>query len=263
MLRKRVLSSIIGIPPLIAIVWLGNPWFSILLGAAALVAASEFYRMVASSGRLSLTWLGIGGAVLFVLTPLCPDPRALPVLLAIAIIATLVGTACRARHGGSLADWAWTLGGMLYIGWLLSYFSSLSQLEAGWKWVILALFTVFAADTAAYFGGRAWGRHSLAPQISPGKTQEGAIAALLGAIVAAAVLPPILGLACPWWQALPLGFLVGIFSQLGDLAESALKRGCGVKDSGGLVPGHGGVLDRLDSLLFTGIIVYYYVIWVI
>jgi len=258
-LRKRTLSAVIGIPPLVVVVWLGNPWFAMLVAAAALVATYELYRMLADSGRSPLTVPGLIGAVLFALIPLCPDARALPAALAAAIIVTLAGSALGASRSGRFPDWAWTLAGMLYIGWLLSYLVALAELENGWRWVLLTLFAVFASDTAAYFGGRAWGRHPLAPGISPAKTQEGTVAAFLGAILAVMVLPLILHLPIPWWQGLLLGLLVGLFSQLGDLAESAVKRSCGVKDAGGLIPGHGGVLDRLDSILFSGIVVYYYV----
>jgi len=123
-----------------------------------------------------------------------------------------------------------------------------------------------------FFIGSAWGKHKLAPTISEGKTQEGAIGglicAVLGAIVIATVLKLISLQLCPtfnfkYWQVIVLGFLVSIFAQLGDLVESLLKRNMGVKESGNLLPGHGGILDRFDSLIFVGAVVYYYVIWVV
>ena len=134
------------------------------------------------------------------------------------------------------------------------------------------MLTTFANDTGAFFVGRARGRHKLAPRISPSKTWEGAAGGLICAILAAVVIAVILKLisvrlGAPfvfrYWQIMLLGFLVGIFAQLGDLVESLLKRNMGVKESGNLLPGHGGILDRFDSLIFVGAVVYYCVIWAV
>jgi phosphatidate cytidylyltransferase len=147
----------------------------------------------------------------------------------------------------------------------------LRGLEDGRNWVYLAMLTTFANDTGAYFIGRARGKRKLAPTISPSKTWEGAVGGLICAILAATVIAMIIRLisvelgapfAFAYWQVITLGFLVGLFAQLGDLVESLLKRNMGVKESGNLLPGHGGVLDRFDSLIFVGAVVYYYVLWV-
>ena len=122
------------------------------------------------------------------------------------------------------------------------------------------MFTTFANDTAAFFIGRALGRHRLAPHISPGKTWEGAVGGVIASILASLILRAIFQLPFNYWQIALLGVVVSIFAQLGDLIESLLKRNAGVKDAGQLVPGHGGILDRVDSLIFTGVIVYYCVI---
>ena len=153
------------------------------------------------------------------------------------------------------------------MGWMLSYWLSLRSLEDGRNWVYLAMLTTFANDTGAFFIGRARGKHKLAPTISAAKTWEGAIGGLICAILAAIVIAMVLNLISPftfkYWQIILLGFLVGLFAQLGDLVESLLKRNTGVKESGNLLPGHGGILDRFDSLIFVGAVVYYYVIWVV
>jgi phosphatidate cytidylyltransferase len=155
---------------------------------------------------------------------------------------------------------------------MLSYWLNLRGLEDGRNWVYLAVLTTFANDTGAYFMGRARGKHKLAPRISPSKTWEGAAGGLICAILAAVVIAVILKLisvrlGAPfvfrYWQIMLLGFLVGIFAQLGDLVESLLKRNMGVKESGNLLPGHGGILDRFDSLIFVGAVVYYCVIWAV
>ena len=160
------------------------------------------------------------------------------------------------------------MAGILYMGWLLGHYVTLRELDHGRELVLLVLFSTFACDTAAFFAGRTWGRHLMAPVISPKKTWEGAVAGFAAAIAAALVLRSLLNLG-DWElplsnvQTIALGCLTGLFAQLGDLLESLIKRRAGAKDSGRLMPGHGGILDRIDSLVFTGAIVYYYVIWVV
>ena len=126
----------------------------------------------------------------------------------------------------------------------------------GLWWLLLAILTVYAADTAAYTVGRLIGRHPMAPNVSPGKTWEGAAAGLVGAAVAAAALATLTPLTLQLWQAAAIGVILGIVSPAGDLLESKVKRWAGAKDSGNLFPGHGGMLDRLDSLLPSFIVVY-------
>jgi phosphatidate cytidylyltransferase len=159
----------------------------------------------------------------------------------------------------------WTVIGVLYIGWLLAHLVALRGFDDGRNWIFLALFVTFAYDTVAYFTGRSLGRHKMSPRLSPGKTWEGAAGGLAGAILMSLffTLSTPLSLPITWVHAVILGVLISVFGQIGDLAESALKRYTGVKDAGKIVPGHGGILDRLDSVVFTGAVVYYYVIWVI
>jgi phosphatidate cytidylyltransferase len=159
------------------------------------------------------------------------------------------------------------MAGILYVGWLLGYLVALRGFEDGRNWIFLALFATFGSDTAAFFIGRALGRHPLAPRISPAKTWEGAVAGVAGAILVSLffILPTPLTLShhLNWAQAIVLGLLVSVFGQLGDLIESLLKRTVGVKDSGKLIPGHGGVLDRMDSIVFAGVVVYYFALWAV
>ena len=137
---------------------------------------------------------------------------------------------------------------------------ALRGLDSGRDWVFLALFITFASDTTAFFAGRAWGKHRLAPRISPRKTWEGAVAGVLGAIIASLALVIFFNLPLSHWQAGLLGLLVSVFGQLGDLAESLFKRNMGVKESGKLLPGHGGALDRIDSVVFASVVAYYFVL---
>ena len=130
----------------------------------------------------------------------------------------------------------------------------------GREWVFYALLVTFATDTFAYFIGKTWGRHKLAPDISPKKTVEGAIGGLVGAAVISVLAVWLFGLPVNYGIAVVLGILISIFGQVGDLFESLFKRNMGVKDSGNSLPGHGGFLDRIDSIVFTGVFVYYYVV---
>jgi phosphatidate cytidylyltransferase len=150
------------------------------------------------------------------------------------------------------------------VGWLLSYLVAL-RLDGGRNWVLFALFTTFGSDTAAFFIGRALGKHHLAPKISPHKTWEGAIGGVIGAMLVSLlfVAPAPLSLPLNYGQAILLALVVSIFGQFGDLAESLLKRNLGVKESGKAMPGHGGFLDRTDSVVFAGVIVYLYYIFAV
>jgi len=166
-----------------------------------------------------------------------------------------------------MISWAASMAGIFYMGWLLSYWVLIMNHYGGdWDgrdWVILALFSTFAVDTAAYFVGRTWGRHKMAPTVSPGKTWEGAIGGLVGALVAVIALALLLNVDISYGEMVILGVLIAVFAQLGDLAESKLKRSMGVKEASNLIPGHGGILDRLDSIVFTGVVVYYCLRWFI
>ena len=274
-LKKRVITALWGIPLLIAAIWFDKPlpWFTILLAIWGLLAVFEFYRMVAASKIAPLTYFGLVWTLLFILST-SPELLSLlkpyfnldlltPLLLTSAVVLSLIWLLLRPQKERAFASWAWTIAGILYIGWLLSYFVALRGVDDGRNWVFFALFATFGSDTAAFFSGRALGRHHLAPSISPGKTWEGAIGGIFGAIMISLLftLPTPLSLPLSYWQAILLGLLVSIFGQLGDLVESLLKRNMGVKDSGKLLPGHGGFLDRIDSVVFAGIVVYYYVIW--
>ena len=183
------------------------------------------------------------------------------------VLALLFSTFPRSSGDRVLFNWAWSLAGVLYMGWLLSYWLLLmnSGEWVGKDWVLLALFSTFAVDTTAYFVGRAFGKHKMVPTISPGKTWEGAIGGLVGAIAAVIILALILNdpLDIGYGNLVFIGFAIGVFAQIGDLAESMLKRATGLKESGNFIPGHGGVLDRLDSIVFTGVVVYYCLRWFI
>jgi phosphatidate cytidylyltransferase len=259
MLRHRILTAVVGLPLLIAIIWFGEPWFTLLIAAMAGLASWEFYQMVGGLKVRPIIYFGIAWVLLIIASPHCPNPATLSFLITSSIIISLIWLLFRRPRDQAFTDWAWTMAAILYIGWMLSYWVVLRSLEAGRALVFLAMFTTFANDTSAFFVGRAWGKHALAPSISSGKTWEGAAGGLLASIVASIIIDVIFRLPFSYWQIALVGFIISIFAQLGDLVESLLKRNTGVKDAGKLVPGHGGVLDRVDSLIFTGVIVYYFV----
>lgn len=260
MLRRRILTGVVGIPFLIAIIWFGEPWFTLLIAVMAVFGIWEFYKLANLSKVQPIIYFGMVWALLLVLSPHCPSRYAIPVLISSAIVISLIWLLFRSSKEQGFSNWAWTMAGILYVGWMLSYWVALRDIEAGKELVFWAMFTTFANDTSAFFIGRALGRHRLAPSISPGKTWEGAIGGILASIVASLILSVIFHLPFNYWQIALLGLVIAIFAQLGDLVESLLKRNTGVKDAGKLVPGHGGILDRIDSLIFTGVIVYYCVI---
>ncbi|MFC1991821.1 phosphatidate cytidylyltransferase [Chloroflexota bacterium] len=270
MLKKRVISALWGIPLLAAAVWFEQPvpWFTVLIVIWGLLAVFEFYRMVAASSVSPLTYFGLVLTLLFILSPhynydfFIP---LLPLLLTSLVVLPLIWLLLRAHKENAVSAWVWTVAGILYVGWLLSYLVALRLQDDGRNWVFLALFVTFASDTSAFFTGRALGKNKLAPNISPGKTWEGAIGGIVGAIIFSLffVLPTPFALPINWWQAVLLGLLVSIFGQFGDLVESLFKRNMGVKDSGNLLSGHGGFLDRVDSVVFAGVLVYYYAVWMI
>jgi len=277
MLKKRVITALWAITLLVAAIWFGKPWFTVFVAIWGLLAVFEFYKMVAISKMPALIYFGLIWTLLFILSPHCGYDFLMPLLLTSGVILFLICLLLLPQKEKAFTGWTWTIAGILYVGWLLSYFVALRgidepMLDAGRNWVFFALFTTFASDTAAFFVGGVLGKHYLAPGISPGKTWEGAIAGVLGAIIVSLffTLPRLFTLSNPlylqgfsYWQAMLLGLLVSVFGQLGDLVESLLKRNMGVKDSGRLIPGHGGFLDRMDSVVFAGIVVYYYVIWAI
>jgi len=269
MLKHRVITGAVGVPLVILATWFGDPWpwFTLLIASAALAGTYEFYHIANFDRREPLLYLGLLFSLALVLSPHYWSPDVLPIVVTTTILISLTYLLYCPSREKAFHKWAWTIVGALYVGWMLSYWLSLRGLEDGRSWVYLAILTTFANDTGAFFIGRATGKHKLAPTISEGKTREGAIGGLICAILGAVIIATVLNLISPfdfrYWQIILIGFIIGLFAQLGDLVESLLKRNVGVKESGNLLPGHGGILDRFDSLIFVGAVVYYYVIWVL
>lgn len=285
----RIASSLVGIPLLLLLVFAeGPPRYSALpfTGAVAIcasVGAWEYFRMLRLRGFRPSESLAFSAIVLLQLAAWSVSRGYLigflPGLLAILVIATLIHQVMR-RDPEPLANIGVTFLGVVYIGWLFSYLIFLRsvpgaldgvapawmvtathrigfELSARGAWLVLYVIAVtWITDTGAYFVGSQMGKHPLAPRLSPKKTYEGAVGGLVAATIMSLVWGSWIGL--PLYHCVILGPLLGVLGQVGDLCESALKRDLGVKDFGALLPGHGGILDRFDSLLFTAPVAYYY-----
>jgi phosphatidate cytidylyltransferase len=264
-LARRVATALVALPALVLALFLGPPELSVGLVAVAVgVGLAEFFRLVRAREIRPLHRTGFVLAAGLFLDVVYPALLGFPFwpLAAVLILAVTL------RRGASPADTvpaaAVTLLGALYLGALGGTIAALRVLSPGadgaWR-IVLLLAIIMVADTAAFFVGHAFGRHRLAPHVSPAKTVEGAIGGLLGG-VAGALAVRALGLpGLPFTDAVALGVGVAVLGILGDLAESLIKRWAGVKDSGELFPGHGGMLDRIDSLLFGAPVLYYYFLY--
>ncbi len=263
-LATRLATASIGIPLTVGAVLLGLPWLFVGVVGVIVVGLAEFYRIVERIGYRPVWEAGMAAGVLFALEAAWPQPWqrvVLPALLVYTVAVQIRG----GRPERALANTALTILGSLYVGYLMSYVLRLRGLEWGPSHVsgpapaLLVIFSVWAADSAAYFVGLGAGRRKLLPEVSPNKSVEGA-----GGGVAAGVFA---GLACgaafhlPLPMAASVGGLCAVASVLGDLWESAIKREAGVKDSGGVLPGHGGILDRFDGLLFAMAVGYFVIRW--
>jgi phosphatidate cytidylyltransferase len=273
---KRILTAVVLILVVFALIFFGQLWM-ITLGAAivAELAAYEYLKLAAVGAethgahlRIPIWWMGLGTALAFVVTlPNFPVEAQLPVLCALTLI-LFSWNGFRAPLIQVLPDTAQGLFGLIWIAYPLTLVPMLWKQEDGPALVVFLMVCVWAGDIAALYIGRAFGRHKLAPRISPGKTWEGAIASIAGSILAASLVlwisdtltahgNLILHITEPVWQTLTLAAILNIAAQLGDLLESAVKRGAGVKDSGTMLPGHGGILDRIDALLVAAPVLWF------
>ncbi len=250
MIRQRLISAVfIAAVLLIAVLWLPPRWSTAALSLVLLAAAWEWACFVAPRSVMArLLFVGATAALCLVWWRLSPDPAGLRSVLWVALVFWCVATVWVFALPDRVGRVVVTVGGLLALSlaWLAVARMRLDWAEGHYA-VLYALLIVWVADSGAYFSGRAWGRAKLAPAVSPGKTWAG----LWGGLVACALLA-LLVAGLRHLPALPLlgvTVLVGLFSVVGDLTESLCKRYAGVKDSGSLIPGHGGVLDRFDSLL--------------
>ncbi|WP_273381060.1 phosphatidate cytidylyltransferase [Symbiobacterium thermophilum] len=257
----RILTGLVGIPLFLGLLFIGQWPFLVVVAGMGLIGFYEYARILRAIGFRPSLPLGCAATVAIVLAAGLLPPHGVHAQ-AVAALATLVilAWAIFRPEGFSALDGLLTLAGVAYVG-LLSYLVLLRRLGggSGWDlglvWAGMAFLCTWAADTLAYFVGVTWGRHKLAPKISPQKSVEGLLGGVAGALLAGLLWGPAIPLAR--WQGALLGVAIALVAAMGDLVESALKRTAGVKDAGRLLPGHGGVLDRFDSSLFVLPFVYY------
>jgi phosphatidate cytidylyltransferase len=270
-LRTRIATAAVAIPLLVwLIVW--NPWslFIWLVAAATMVGVGEYCTM-AFPTSLADRVFGLFAGALLLSTMFEPTQERFAMALAAVVVGGMVFGLFRREDAQRSVDvLGLALLGVLYTAFLLPHYawmhglpdpqlpSGASVQPGGWRWVVLTLVVAMAGDVGGYFGGRSFGHHKLMPSVSPGKTVEGTMAAVAanvaGGIFCKLTFFSVLG----WVEVVGLSLAAGSLAQVGDLCESKLKRAFGAKDSGWIIPGHGGVLDRIDSLVFPAPLIYYY-----
>lgn len=261
MLWKRIATAAVLVPLLVAATLRGKgqpfAWpFLLLSGGTAVLCAREFFRMFLPAPRdlltgvLLATGMFLGGAFL-------PLPMALPAVLSCALLAAFHVLPGPSDPAEKVRKGALLVLGTLYAGGLLSMYPRVLFLPRGEHWVLLGVLAVSAGDIFAYAAGRTLGKRKLAPALSPNKTVEGAAGGMAGSVACAVLYAQAFLPEAPVWYAAATGVVVGAAGQAGDLFESLLKRAAGVKDSGSLIPGHGGVLDRTDAILAAAAPLYF------
>jgi len=261
LLVTRLATAALGIPLVLLTVWVGDALLAAVAAGAVFVACVEV-AAARGAARTPFALLAAAGAAVL-------PPAAFAGLdylvgaTAGAVLLVSAALTLTKEPRAHLDAWLWGVAGVLYFGVLAAHFVLLREAPDGRDWLFFVVLTVWITDTGAYFTGSLVGRHKLAPAISPGKTWEGAFGSALAGLAAVFGLNEAFDMGLAVEHRVALGLLLPPVITFGDLAESALKRGLGIKDSSGLVPGHGGIADRLDSLLFAAPAVYWYLQWII
>jgi phosphatidate cytidylyltransferase len=249
------------IPVVAWVVYAGGWWFLGALAIAGTLAGREFYQMMRQGGSQPAPAIGLSLLLLLLLDAHKPSWGIARPAIALLIILAFVWHLLQKDDATPTVSWALTVMGGLYLGWFLGHFLLLRARPDGLVWTVIAFLATWISDSGAYFIGLAIGRHKLWPRISPKKSWEGSIGGLITGVLGTMLIAWLAGL--PVRHGAAVGVLVPLFTPFGDFAISMMKRQVHVKDSGSLIPGHGGMLDRLDSLLFSAVVVYYYVTWVV
>jgi len=263
MSASRVITGIVLVPILLVIVWLlPYQYFMGVVALATVVGLHEFYRMAEARGARPLSKLGMALGALLIILDLYGTKRfdwGPAFYITFCVITVLTARLFSSRQvEGALSDVAVTLAGLFYVALLLGFQVAIHRGYQGKYWLVFLYLVIWASDTGAYYIGTAFGKHRLYEKISPKKSIEGLIGGLLASVIIALLckqwLVPSLGII----EAAVLGVVLALVGTIGDLVESLLKRSVGVKDSGTIIRGHGGILDRMDSMMFAAPVLYYY-----
>lgn len=266
---QRGLVLVLLLPIGLVIVWQDSWWYAALAMLILSLAAWEYTSLFRSGGYRPARALVVGSAALLPLGRYLSGFESGPWMLSLMVLLSMVYHLIAYERGRDQAatDFSITVTGMLYLGWVGAYFISLRQLPDGKEWLLLVLSAVWSADTGAYLIGSRFGRHALSPRLSPKKTWEGYLAGIVTGILGTTLVGYLWSLemgADPIITAQRgalMGLMMGVFPTLGDLGASMVKRQVGAKDSGKLLPGHGGMFDRIDSWLWAAVLGYYLITW--
>ncbi len=271
MLLKRVLVAVVLLPIGVALILYGGIPFALMVTLILALAAWEYVQLFHIGGLQPVGALVLTGTLLLVFARAWNGFESGAWLISLLVLASMTVHLVAYERGRDQAatDFGVSLVSILYFGWLGAYLISLRELPEGKWWVLMVLPVVWFADSGAYFIGRAFGRHKMSPRLSPKKSWEGYLGGVLFGTLGGALLAFIWTFwTAPGTDITPirgavLGFVLAVVTPLGDLGESMIKRQVGVKDSGTLLPGHGGVFDRIDSWLWAGVIGYYLIVWLV
>ncbi|MEW5801776.1 MAG: phosphatidate cytidylyltransferase [bacterium] len=258
---KRIATAVLGIPLLVLLIYYGTPLhFWLLVTGCILLGLVEFYQIMAQANIRCFSLLGLG---LGLLTSIAfqSESVAMPasLVMSLAVIVIFLGYLFSFHDLSTvIPELFCTMGGVFYVAWLLGHLVWIRRLPHGKALIFYLLLVVWAGDTFAFYTGRQIGKHRLSPRISPKKTIEGSIGGIAGSVFISVIAHFTFLQSISLGNCIFLGFFLNIFGQLGDLAESLLKRGAGVKDSGKVLPGHGGILDRIDGVIFASPALFYY-----
>ena len=268
-MKTRIISGLVMAPILIILIVLGGVFLQIAIGLASVIGMKEFYMAFSKEekGIHGIGYIFAVGYVVFIHQIM--DVKGLfPLFVTVFLLALLLSMVFGHRKF-SIQDVLVTFWGLFYVCFLFSTIFLIREYRGGSMFVWLPFLIAFGCDTGAYFVGVTWGKHKLIPDLSPKKTIEGAVGGVVTATILTVIFALIIGKQ-PVLEGVNIvllcgltGFLGSMLSQIGDLAASAAKRHTGIKDYGTLIPGHGGILDRFDSVLFTAPLVYYLVVFLV
>lgn len=255
-MKVRVLTAIAWVPVNLGLLWLGGWEWLLWVAILAIAGTSEILNLLLATGRPPLAWVGPSLVFVFLVGAWAMPGQTFFYLAGPALVLSMLFLLLAQGQSAAFERWGQTTAACLYTAFLAAYLILLRDAPQGLWWMGAALVGTWLFDSGGYLVGSRWGRRRLWPAISPGKTWEGTIAGAVLSVGLCLAGQRLLGLTAA--EAGGLGALIAVLAQLGDLVESAIKRQVGVKDSGSLLPGHGGILDRIDGLLFSTVGVYYF-----